>query len=148
MPCRCSKTILRVDNPALKRMSPGRDQSCMETTAMVGLVGTLALRPDSLPHCSQPIPSVRRPSFTFLVLVAVSSLADLGYLSRPSLPLVALSLSKGLSTSSIVFLFPQYSSWSSLLVYICTVLPVDLCIVTVPSFWIIPTHDPMTSSLQ
>jgi len=123
MPCRCPKTLPRVDNPALKRMSPAGVSPAWRPPLWLGLWGRLRCAPTPSHTCSQPIPSVRRPSFTFSVLVAVSSPADLGYLSRPSLPFVALSLSKGLSTSSLVFLFPQYSSWSSLLVYICTVFP-------------------------
>ncbi|KAJ4987780.1 hypothetical protein SVAN01_06660 [Stagonosporopsis vannaccii] len=116
----------------------------------LGLWGRLRCAPTPSHSSSQPIPSVRRPSFTFSVLVAVSSLADLGYLSRPSLPFVALSLSKGLSTSSLVFLFPSTRPglpfWSTFVQS-----SRRLCIVTVPSFWIIPIFvhaRPMTSSSQ
>jgi len=123
MPCRCPKTPPRVDNPALKRMSLAGVSSAWRPPLWLGLWGRLRCAPTPSHSSSQPIPSVRRPSFTFSVLVAVSSLADLGYLSRPSLPFVALSLSKGLSTSSLVFLFPSTLPGLPFLVYICTVLP-------------------------
>ena len=127
-------------------MSPAGVTSAWGPPLWLGLWGRLRCAPTPSHTCSQPIPSVHRPSFTFSVLVTVSSLADLGYLSRPPLPFTVLSLSKGLSTSLLVSFFPQQPSWSSLLVYICTVSR-SLCIVTVPSFWIIPifvnarTHD-------
>lgn len=122
-------------------MSPAGVSPAWRPPLWLGLWGRLRCAPTPSHFCSQPIPSVRRPSFTFPVLVAVSSLADLGYLSRPSLPFVTLSLSKGLSTSSLVFLFPQYlflvvPFWSTFVQS-----SRRLCIVTVPSFWIIPIYN-------
>jgi hypothetical protein len=52
----CPAAALRHANSNPTSRSPvaahesGRGRSCSKTTAMVGLVGTLALRPDSLPH--------------------------------------------------------------------------------------------------
>lgn len=123
MPCRCPKTLPRVGIPALKRMSSAGVGPAWRPPLWLGLWGRLRCAPTPSHTCSQPIPSVCRSSFTFSVLVAVSSLADLGYLSRPSLPLLRFPCPKVYQLHRLSFSFPSTLPGLPFLVYICTVLP-------------------------
>jgi hypothetical protein len=72
--------------PLSPRMSLAGVDPAARPPLWLGLWGRLRCAPTPSHTCSQPIPSVLRPSFTFSDLIAVLSLADLGYLSRPPRP--------------------------------------------------------------